>query len=234
MTARHVEVLRDELGGAPGNKRVKVLRAVFKWAVKADVARANPAKDAEFNRVVTEGFTPWTAEDVLAFEARHPIGTKARLALALFLYTGQRVSDVASFGPLNFRGGRLVYVQHKGRRQKIKRRSLPLVRPLSEILATSPLGATTWLETEQGKPFSINGLGNKMRQWCDEAGLTELSAHGIRKATGIMAAERGCTAHQIMEMLGHDTLQEAERYTKAADAKRLADDGFSRTFGGES
>jgi hypothetical protein len=46
-----------------------------------------------------------------------------------------------------------------------------------------------------------------------------------------MAAERGCTAHQIMEMLGHDTLQEAERYTRAADAKRLADDGFAKTFG---
>lgn len=233
MTTRHVEVMRDELGGDPGNFRVKVLRYLFKWAALAKHATGNPAKDAALIRVASEGFTAWTREDILAFEDRHAVGTKARLALACFLYTGQRISDVAQFGPLNVRGGRLVYVQHKGKRQKIKRRSLPLVQPLADILAASPLGATTWLETGYGRPFTIKGLGNKMRQWCDEAGLSDLSAHGIRKATGVMAAERGCTAHQIMEMLGHDTLQEAERYTRAADAIRLADAGFARTFGGE-
>lgn len=31
MSTRHVEILRDELGGDPGNFRVKVLRYVFKW-----------------------------------------------------------------------------------------------------------------------------------------------------------------------------------------------------------
>lgn len=231
MSTLHVERLRDELGGNAGNTRVKVLRYIFKWAVSEGLVTTNPAKDATLIRVVTEGHTPWSREDILTYEARHPVGTKAHLALALFLYTGQRISDVASFGPLNVREGRLVYVQHKGRGRQIKRRSLPLVEPLQKILAASPLGETTWLETEYRKPFSIKGLGNKMRQWCDEAGLRELSAHGIRKATGIMAAERGCTAHQIMEMLGHDTLQEAERYTRAANAKTLADAGFARTFG---
>lgn len=152
---------------------------------------------------------------------------------ATLLYTAQRVSDVAQFGPLNVRGGRLVYIQHKGKTRKIKRRSIPLVQPLADVLASSPLGAMTWLETDYGKPFSIKGLGNKMRQWCDEAGLKELSAHGIRKATGIMAAERGCTAHQIMEILGHDTLDEAERYTREANAQKLGDEGFRRVWGTE-
>ena len=26
------------------------------------------------------------------------------------------------------------------------------------------------------------GLGNRMREWCDEAGLPQCAAHGLRKA----------------------------------------------------
>ena len=233
MKTKHVEALRDEVGGHPGNKRVKYLKQMFGWATKQGIAKTNPTIEAEKIKIASEGYTAWTREDVLAFEERHPVGTKARLAFALFLYTGQRVSDVAQWGPLNLRAGRLVYVQHKGRTQQIKRRSIPVTPPLQAILDASPLGTTMWLETDYGKPFSIKGLGNKMRQWCDEADLKELSAHGIRKATGNLAAERGCSAHQIMQILGV-TLAIAESYTRAADEIRLADAGFARTFGDES
>jgi hypothetical protein len=37
-------------------------------------------------------------EEVRQFEDRHSIGTKARLALALLLFTGQRRSDITRFG----------------------------------------------------------------------------------------------------------------------------------------
>lgn len=36
-------------------------------------------------------------------------------------------------------------------------------------------------------------IGNKMREWCDEAGLPQCSAHGLRKAGAAIAAERGAT-----------------------------------------
>ena len=35
-------------------------------------------------------------------------------------------------------------------------------------------------------------------------------------------ADSGCTAHEIMAMLGHTTLEEAERYTREADRRRGA------------
>ena len=94
------------------------------------------------------------------------------------------------------------------------------------------LGKVKWLETEYGQPWSIAGFGTKFRQWCDEAGLTGLSGHGIRKATGIIAAERGATAHEIMSILGV-TLEEAERYTREANAAKLADSGLAKAFGDE-
>jgi hypothetical protein len=39
------------------------------------------------------------APEIARFEATHPIGTKARLAYGLLLYTGQRRSDVVKMGP---------------------------------------------------------------------------------------------------------------------------------------
>jgi hypothetical protein len=35
-------------------------------------------------------------------------------------------------------------------------------------------------------------------------------------------AEAGCSAHEIMAVLGHKTLSEAERYTRDADQAQLA------------
>ena len=45
--------------------------------------------------------------------------------------------------------------------------------------------------------------------------------HGLRKAAGRRLAEAGCTPHEIMAVLGHKTLAEAERYTRDADQAAL-------------
>lgn len=233
MRAKHVEFIRDEIGGTQGNKRVKKFRVLFDWAMKQELMATNPARLADLNAVPTRGHIPWTRDDVLAFEAYHPLGSKPRLALALFLYTGARISDVRAFGPMNDRHGRIQWMQKKDQTKKIVRRDIPMVQPLRAVLDGSTLGKTTWLETEYGKPFSAKGgLGNKMRQWCDEAGLHGLSAHGIRKATGNTAAERGCTEKEIQEILGVSA-SVAAIYTREADKRVLSNSGFSKAFGGE-
>jgi integrase len=61
-----------------------------------------------------------------------------------------------------------------------------------------------------------------MREWCDQAGLTHCTAHGLRKAGAVIAAENGATPHQLMSIFGWRTLKEAERYTKAVQQKKLA------------
>jgi site-specific recombinase XerD len=81
----------------------------------------------------------------------------------------------------------------------------------------------TFLINDLGRPFTDAGFGNKMHDWCDQAGLPECAAHGVRKAGATIAAENGATAHQLMAIFGWDTLKQAEVYTKAADQKRLAE-----------
>jgi len=48
----------------------------------------------------------------------------------------------------------------------------------AEALAATQTGDTVYLVSDLGRPFTINGLGNKMRDWCDAAGLHQCTAHG--------------------------------------------------------
>jgi integrase len=90
----------------------------------------------------------------------------------------------------------------------------------------------TIINTEYGKPFTVDGFSQWMRAAITAAGLPlECQPHGLRKAAGRRLAEAGCTANEIMSVLGHRTLAEAERYTRDADQVRLATDAVTKLEG---
>jgi hypothetical protein len=103
--------------------------------------------------------------------------------------------------------------------------------PPSNVVSLTP----TFVTTGFGKPFAVAGFGNWFRDRCNEAGLPKgISAHGLRKATARRLADVGCTAHQIAAVTGHATLAEVQRYTKAADRKRLAREAMKKLIEGDS
>jgi len=226
FTPKHMRVLRDRKADLPeaANGRIKSLRAVFAWAAKKDVelASTNPARDVDYFKSGSEGFHSWTEEEIAKFEARHPVGTKARLALSLMLYTSQRRSDVVLFGRQHVSNGWLRFTQQKNRKKRPVSLEIPLHPVLLSIIEKSPCGDLTFLVTEFNRPFTANGFGNWFRKRCNEAGLPHCSAHGLRKASATRLADRGATEHQIMSITGHTTSKEVTRYTKAARQKVLA------------
>jgi integrase len=206
--------------------RVRAMRRVFNWAMKQQppLARTNPARDVGYLRRGSEGHHCWTLDEIRQYEKRHPSGTKARPALALFLYTGQRRSDVVRLGRQHStRSGWFRFTQHKDRNRNPVTLEIPILPVLQKEIEAAPTGDLTFLVTEYGRPYSIKGFGAKMRQWCEEAGLPErCTAHGLRKAGAVRAAENGATAHQLMAIFGRLTLAEAERYTRAVRQKLMA------------
>jgi integrase len=225
MAADAVEVLRDRKIHTPesANARIKAMRQVFKFGVKKKLAPSNPARDVEYFKSGSEGFHTWTPEEVQQFEERHPIGTKARLALALMLFTGQRRSDIIRFGKQHTKSGKhLTFTQYKGRNRKPKRLTLPILPVLQRIIDSTTCGDLTFLVNDWGRPFTDAGFGNWFRDRCVEAGVPG-RAHGLRKAGATIAANNGATSRQLMAIFGWDTLKEAERYTRNADQQRLAE-----------
>jgi integrase len=183
----------------------------------------NPARDVAKLKYGLTGFHGWTQEEVRQYENYHPVGTKARLALALLLFTGQRRGDVIRFGKQHVQNGKLVFAQRKGRNRKPNPRKLPILPVLQRIIDASPCGDLTFLVNHLNRPFTDAGFGNRFRDWCNRAGLPHCSAHGLRKAGATIAANNGATTHQLMSIFGWSDIKMAELYTRAADQERLAE-----------
>jgi enterobacteria phage integrase len=201
---------------------LKMLRVLIRHAVDIGWLMHDPSLGIK--RPKMQEIRSWTDAEISTFEERWPIGTKQRVAFALFLFTGQRVSDIHRMTWADVIGPRINVVQQKtGAKLAIK-----LHAELRHALDETPRQHVTILNTVFGKPFSVKGFGQWMRTAITAAGLPlECQPHGLRKAAGRRLAEAGCTAKQIMSVLGHKTLAEAERYTRDADQPHLADAGIT-------
>jgi enterobacteria phage integrase len=106
---------------------------------------------------------------------------------------------------------------------------IPVHPEFGAVLAATERTGLSILTTSFGKPFATCGFGNMMADAIEGAGLpAECRLHGLRKSAGRCLAEAGATAHQIMAVLGHKTLAEAERYTRDAEQRKLAQQGIER------
>lgn len=226
--AKQVKVLRDRKiqQRAAANARIKVIRGVFRFAVEDELVSANPADAVPYLRTTTKGHHTWTVEEVRQFEQRHPIGTTARLAMAIMLYTGCRRSDAVLLGRQHARGGWLRWTAYKNRNRSPVEIDIPILPVLQAVIDGSRTGHLTYLTTKFGKPYSMGGFSGQFRDWCDQAGLPHCSAHGLRKAGATIAAENGASEHQLMAIYGWVDPKMAALYTRAARRRRLAAGGI--------
>jgi integrase len=200
----------------------KAIRALMKFAVAENFRADDPTQSVQLPKPKTKGRHCWTEAEIAQYEASHAVGTKAHLAFALLLYTGQRVSDVIRMGRQHIRDGAITVRQQKTATPL----QIPIRAELQQALSTTAGEHLTFLVHKNGKPYSANGFGDWFRRCCDEVGLHHCTAHGLRMAACTRLAELGHTAHQIAAISGHKSLSEVQRYTKAADQVRLARQAF--------
>lgn len=172
---------------AAANTMIKTMRQLFRFAIRYDFHDSNAAAQVEYLSTNAEGFHSWNLDEIEAYECAHPLGSMARMALALALYTGQRRSDLVSFRWQDLRDDEedaiwLMFTQHKGRNRHPIKPEIPLIPELQRHLAADSTGNETSLVNEYGRAFTVAGFGNRFRKWCDAAGLNNCSVHGLRKA----------------------------------------------------
>ena len=90
---------------------------------------------------------------------------------------------------------------------------------LARCIALAPRHAV-FITTRNGAAKSQKSAASWFSRACNEAGLPDLSAHGIRKYRASVFKENGAAADQRMAVLGHETESEAKRYSRAADLKK--------------
>jgi integrase len=229
MTHKHAGKIIQDIGATkPGmaNLTKSVLQKLMKYAVKAGWRDDNPIIGIEpFKRGTHH---TWTEGELKTFEAKWPLGTRQRLAYALLLYTGQRVGDVAKMNRADLSDGLLHVIQQKTGAELY----LPVLPELEHAMRAYPAKGLTLIGTENGQPLTRPALSHLMRAAIKEAGLpAKCVSHGLRKAAMRRLAEHDATDKQIAAVSGHKTLREVERYTAAADQKRLAKSGMDKIRG---
>ena len=211
------------------NYLLRMLRALMAHAIDLGTRADDPTRDVKkYAEAGADGFHTWDEGQIAQFMATHPPGSTARLAVALMLYVGAARVDACKLGWQNVKDGRIRYRREKTKKKAPVLVDVPIHPDLAAELERLSPGRLTFLETPQGRPRSSNGLGNAMRRWCDQAGLAECTAHGLRKACARRLAEAGATPSEIAAVTGHTTLKEVSRYTAAADRNGLAEKAMGR------
>jgi integrase len=211
----HIRQSMERRQPSAANNFRKIMNQLFQWALRMELASANPVAGIESVRTGSGGFHTWTIDEVERFNARWPLGTRERLALCLFPYTGLRISDVAVLGRQHVSEGVISILTRKTKTWV----HIPIFAELRAAIDACPANGLAFLETEKGQPFaSANSLGNWFRKACEAAGVPG-RAHGLRKAGATIAADNGATVHQLMGMYGWRHISQAEVYTREADRR---------------
>ncbi|MCV0384249.1 MAG: tyrosine-type recombinase/integrase [Erythrobacter sp.] len=187
----------------------------------------DPVKDTRPPKAESEGYHRWTEDELAQFEAKHPLGTKPRLAFALLLYGAQRSGDVRYLTHSAIAGGRIRLKQSKTSNAI----DVPVVEPLRAALEAGPIGDVLVLENNRGKAFTAKGFYNMVKRACIAAGLPHCSAHGLRKAAARRLRDANCSDEEGMAITGHKTVREYRRYAGDSGNAERADSAMQKAYG---
>jgi integrase len=218
-----IEEGRDKRKPYQARHFVHTMRSLFKWAVDAKLVKDDPTAAVTVKKNSKAGIKPWTDDDIAKYEARWPRGTRERMMLDIFVYTGLRIGDVAILGKQHVRGETITIDTEKNG----TRVTIPILAPLALTLQMGPTGDLAFVATKGGKPLLKNSLGNAFHAACKAAGVNK-SAHGIRKAAATHAADQGATEAELEAIFGWSGGQMAAHYTREANRKRLAKGAMSK------
>ena len=234
LEPKHVRALLEQRSAGSAPIFLSVLRVLMDISVEQGWRKDDPCSGVKRpKQKKSDGWHCWSEAEIAQYEGKHPIGTQARLALALALYTGQRASDLVRMGPQH-----LCTVIVEGKRPAIRVKqqktgrtvTMPLAAPLREAIEATPSDGLVYLVTASGRPYTRGAfLSRQVRQWAREAGLSNVPLHGLRKAAARRLAEAGCSSFEVASITGHASLREVERYTRSAAQERLAEQAITKT-----
>ena len=129
----------------------------------------DPTAGVTREKVKTTGYKTWSEAEIERFESTHPIGSKARLAFALLLYTGQRRGDVVKLGRQHVHDDVLIIDQGKTEGGEEAHLEIPCIPSWREIIDGDADGR------RQDVP------GHAFRQALHRAGFRQLVPRTVRR-----------------------------------------------------
>lgn len=224
--------------GGEGTARmaVRLLKAMFAWAVHEGIATNNPADGIGADTIGTDGERDviLTGEQYQAMfaeleklEQQREIRSETADAIRVIALTGARRSEITklTWQHVDLKRGVIALPPrgHKTGRKTGKPRIIALPTAAQAIIAKQEKGAPDSLVFAPAWGEGIISLNKPWRVVRTAAGLPEdIGLHGLRHALASTMAVQGAQAAEIMAALGHRQLSTAQRYIHFAQDARVA------------
>lgn len=211
---KHVLALRDTYAEMPAsaNNLLRCLSSMMMWSVPRGWRADNPCREVKRLKG-GDGYEPWPWTVINA--SRKALAPYLWWAVALALYTGQRLGDVLAMKWSDIESGAIWVVQEKTG----KRLLIPIHRDLQAVLDAIPKTAVTILTNSDGLPWQ-SGFQATWRKK-KPAATKGLVFHGLRKSAVVTLLEVGCSTAEVASITGQ-TMQMVEHYAKQVNQKKLA------------
>lgn len=186
------------------NRRIAVLRRIgrlacrrWRWLARAPSFEL-PQEDAR------ERYLTLPEVEHLLAACTHG---ETRDAVAIAIFTGMRQGEIFRLRPEDVWGESLVVRRSKNRRPRL----VPILPQIREAVGRLPLCChPRWMYTN-------------FKRACARAGIEDLRFHDLRHTTASLLINRGYSLKIVGEVLGHLSVQSANRYAHlAVETKRAA------------
>ena len=228
---KHVLALRDSYASTPAaaNNLLRCLSSLLSWSVPRGWRTDNPCLLVPKLKG-GEGYDHWPWEMIQL--AREHLRRDLWFAMALALYTGQRLGDVLAMRWDQIANNMIAVAQEKTK----KRLEVPLHADLRQILTEVPRSAVTILTNTAGTPWTKDGFktswskalakpkhreGAPPPAWPLQPIRAEgLVFHGLRKSAVVFLLEAGCSVAEVASITGQ-SWKMVEHYARQVSQRRL-------------
>jgi integrase len=214
LLPHHVQAMMDRLAETPAkaNNFLTAMRALSAYARPRQLLLQGVTEGVKAF-ATKGGHKPWTPEQLRAAHDR--LTGVVRRGIMLYLYTGQRGSDIVRLGFADIDDGGFSVRQRKTGREMW----CPVLPELAAEIATWEKQPGPFLLQASGKPFSRKLFWEHFdRARVDIPELADVTLHGLRCTAVIRLRRAGLSVGQIGDIAGM-SLATIERYCRFADRK---------------
>jgi integrase/recombinase XerD len=224
QVAAHLRNLRRQ-GLAPRSiaRSLVSIRSFFDHLIESGERPDNPAVNLSPPRLwrkLPRVLSETEVETLLAIpDPQQPLGLRDKAMLELLYATGMRVSELVELevGQLRFEHG-FILVRGKGDKERVvpvgEQAEAWLRRYLQQIRPRLSLGRHERVFVNRfGKPLSRQGFWKKLRGYCRQSGVEEISPHVLRHSFATHLLEHGADLRAVQMMLGHADISTTQIYT---------------------
>lgn len=211
---------------------LSVLKNFLKWCVKEGAIDFNPMSELELPKrnknVIRSVLTHEQVEDVLnGIDLSCSVGFRDRAIMETIYSSGIRRSELVALdiNDLNKQKGYMLIRSGKGNKDRlipVGQRAIEWIEKY-EVETRSlwvNTSCTALFVTKYGKRISSETITKMARKYFDSASVkTKGAAHVYRHSMATTMLNAGVDLRHIQEMLGHDSIQSTQIYTKVAIEK---------------